>query len=193
MREVLINAIIKNCVIYIIVVIAILLITRKREDHLKEFLSTFHRHFFTMLITTVLVVVLNYLASEIVTMYTKNANQVSIMHLIKHTSRNISMVYLVFITPIFEEFVYRYLLFYYLDKYLTKYSIVIPYSITAIVFALVHLINPIMKFDFTNLWCLMLPYIVISIGTCFVYKKTNSIYSSILVHIINNLLGFLFI
>ncbi|WP_298266125.1 CPBP family intramembrane glutamic endopeptidase [uncultured Lutibacter sp.] len=98
-------------------------------------------------------------------------------------SSNISLIYrgitALILAPIFEELLFRKLIF---TRLLKKYSLNISIITSSICFALIHLPG------YRNL----LPTFIFGIISCLIYYKTKNIYYSIILHFLTNLSWMLF-
>lgn len=199
MKKYLVEIMVRNSLIYVFISILILYFTRKRGDTFKQFCLKFKSNIKILFFTTLVVVVLNFMCTQCISFMIGNQQKLQVLLLIKYTSSNLTMLYLVFITPIFEELVFRKILFYSINQQMislnfsNKKSAYFAYFISTLIFALVHSIYPLLNGDYMKMILISLPYIVIGIGCSFVYKKTENIYSAIFLHIMNNLIGFLMI
>ncbi len=109
----------------------------------------------------------------------KNPNNSTVLDLVEDTTGNMSAAVL-FMAPVIEEIMFRGGIF----STLYKKSRFIAYVMTVGFFSLYHvwgyaILNP------WN-WVYLLQYIPVSYLICRCYERTNSIWASILLHVINN-------
>ena len=121
---------------------------------------------------------------------TGNSNQESVVGLIKSNVFFGFMSVVVF-APIVEELTYRYCLFGAIAKKRKR----IGYLVSAIVFGLMHGISSVMEYGFgKELLSEMLylpPYLFSGLALCYLYDKSENLGSSVIAHMINNLISFL--
>jgi len=94
------------------------------------------------------------------------------------------IMYLVVLAPITEELIYRGVIF----AGLKKRSKILAYVVSILMFSLIHVVFEAMSEGWGYL-LVTLEYVPMSIALAYVYDKTNSIYSSMLLHMLNNFLA----
>lgn len=119
-----------------------------------------------------------------------NSNQENVIELIKS---NVFLGFLaaVILAPIVEELTFRYCLF----GGVCKKKKWLGYLISGVVFAFVHFISSIGEFGFSEELLIELlylpPYLFSGLALCYVYDKSNNLGSSVIGHMLNNLISFL--
>ena len=93
----------------------------------------------------------------------------------------------VILVPITEEMVYRGVLF----GILHKKSRVLAYTVTIVVFSAIHMVGYIGTAAPRDLIIGFFQYIPATVGLCYAYEKSDSLWSAVLVHMFNNLLAML--
>lgn len=125
----------------------------------------------------------NLLLSLIMPSFGSNDNEASVDNMIL-INPVLSFITVVLLAPLVEEITYRYGLF----AGIRKYSRVLAYIVTSLVFALIHF-----DFNFTDQAVLInellnLPtYIFAAVMLCYAYDKNTSLATSMTAHLINNL------
>ncbi len=199
MKNAMLEVLIRDILIYLFISINILFFTRKRRDTFKNFLLKIDKNSKFFLITLLTVIILNAITTFGIKLYLNHSQQYQILLLIKSTSRNLVMLYLVFILPFFEELIFRKVIFYSIDQkvgmfqFLKGNSAILAYIISVFMFAILHVLHPLVHGEYLKAMIMLVPYCVIGAGCSFAYRKTESIYSAIIIHIINNLIGFMVI
>ena len=119
-----------------------------------------------------------------------NSNQEGVIELIK-SGPILGFLSVVVLAPIVEEFTYRYCLF----GLVIKEKKWLGYAASGIVFMLMHSISSFLTVGFTKELLVELlylpPYLFSGLALCYVYDKSNNLGSSIIAHVINNLISFL--
>ncbi|RDX00663.1 CPBP family intramembrane glutamic endopeptidase [Listeria kieliensis] len=129
----------------------------------------------TLIISNLLEILITYLDPNFNT-----ANQAGIEDMVSSASPLVVFVAVVILAPITEEVVFRGLI---MKIIFWKYP-KIGFAVSTLLFTLAHLPTDIPSF---------LVYFVMAFGLCLVYYKTKRIEASILLHFINNLIGYFFI
>lgn len=125
----------------------------------------------------------NLLLSLIMPSFGSNDNEASVDNMIL-INPVLSFITVVLLAPLVEEITYRYGLF----AGIRKYSRVLAYIVTSLVFALIHF-----DFNFTDQAVLInellnLPtYIFAAVMLCYAYDKNTALATSMTAHLINNL------
>lgn len=125
----------------------------------------------------------NLLLSLIMPSFGSNDNEASVDNMIL-INPVLSFITVVLLAPLVEEITYRYGLF----AGIRKYSRVLAYIVTSLVFALIHF-----DFNFTDQAVLInellnLPtYIFAAVMLCYAYDKNSALATSMTAHLINNL------
>ena len=125
----------------------------------------------------------NLLLSLIMPSFGSNDNEASVDNMIL-INPVLSFITVVLLAPLVEEITYRYGLF----AGIRKYSRVLSYIVTSLVFALIHF-----DFNFTDQAVLInellnLPtYIFAAVMLCYAYDKNSALATSMTAHLINNL------
>ena len=125
----------------------------------------------------------NLLLSLITPSFGSNDNEASVDNMIL-INPVLSFITVVLLAPLVEEITYRYGLF----AGIRKYSRVLAYIVTSLVFALIHF-----DFNFTDQAVLInellnLPtYIFAAVMLCYAYDKNSALATSMTAHLINNL------
>jgi membrane protease YdiL (CAAX protease family) len=93
----------------------------------------------------------------------------------------------VVLVPLTEELLYRGILF----AGLYNHSPVVAYAVSAAVFSAVHIVGYIGLYPVRTLLLCLLQYITPSLCLCWVYARSNSIFTPILIHTAINAIGIL--
>ncbi|WP_439443937.1 lysostaphin resistance A-like protein [Listeria aquatica] len=129
----------------------------------------------TLVISNLLEILITYLNPSFNT-----ANQAGIEDMVGSASPLVVFVAVVILAPIAEEVVFRGLIMKIIFRKYPK----IGFAVSALLFTFAHIPTDILSF---------LLYFVMAVGLCLVYYKTKRIEASILLHFINNLIGYFFI
>ncbi|MGJ8730342.1 CPBP family intramembrane glutamic endopeptidase [Listeria aquatica] len=129
----------------------------------------------TLVISNLLEILITYLNPSFNT-----ANQAGIEDMVSSASPLVVFVAVVILAPIAEEVVFRGLIMKIIFRKYPK----IGFLVSALLFTFAHIPTDILSF---------LLYFVMAVGLCLVYYKTKRIEASILLHFINNLIGYFFI
>jgi len=122
-----------------------------------------------------------------------NANQDAVTELIK-SNVVLGLLSVVILAPITEELTYRYCMF----GEISKKKKWLGYLISGVVFMLMHSIASYSQTGGFNKAFLiesiyLPPYLFSGLALCYVYDKTNNIGSSVIAHLLNNLVSFLIV
>lgn len=95
----------------------------------------------------------------------------------------------VIFAPVVEELIYRKVIF----EYTRKINIVLSYLISIVLFSLPHMLST--NVDNIGIWLLqLLPYVTSASLLALIYHKSNyNIYTTIIIHILNNLIAILLV
>lgn len=129
----------------------------------------------TLVISNLLEILITYLNPSFNT-----ANQAGIEDMVSSASPLVVFVAVVILAPIAEEVVFRGLIMKIIFRKYPK----IGFLVSALLFTFAHIPTDILSF---------LLYFVMAVGLCLVYYRTKRIEASILLHFINNLIGYFFI
>ena len=122
-----------------------------------------------------------------------NANQEAVTVLVK-SNPFLGLLAVVILAPVVEELTFRYCLF----GEVSKKNKVFAYVISGVVFMAMHSIASISEAGGLNKAFLqeliyLPPYLFSGLALCYVYDKTSNIGSSVMAHMLNNLVSFLVI
>ena len=120
-----------------------------------------------------------------------NANQEAVVTMVK-SSVILGFLSVVVLAPVVEELTYRYCLF----GEISKKNKLIAYLVSGIIFMAMHAIASYSQAGGLNKEFLieliyLPPYLFSGLALCYVYDKTNNIGSSVVAHMLNNLVSFL--
>ena len=118
-----------------------------------------------------------------------NENQVAVVDMITKTPF-LAFFIIVILAPLVEEFAYRYSLF----GGLLKKNKILAYIVSAFVFMAMHAILSLMSYSGHELVKQLIalpPYAFSGLVLCYIYDKSGYLGSSILAHVLNNLIGYL--
>ena len=112
-------------------------------------------------------------------------NQILIETIMKGPGLVPMIISTVIFAPIVEELIYRHVIFHYTKRY----SLVLSYIISIVLFTLPHMLTS--SIDNIGIWLLQaIPYMVSGGLLCLIYHKSKfNIYASITAHILNNILA----
>lgn len=113
-------------------------------------------------------------------------NQALLYTMFKENKLMIMVQALVF-APVVEEIIFRGVLYRHFKK--TGHYL-IPLLVSTLLFASMHSLNAIISGQWSDLWYLPL-YAFMSLVLTYTYEMTHNLYSSILLHFINNLISIL--
>lgn len=134
-------------------------------------------------IATVLVIFLMVLSAILLNKFgITNSNEESLEKASRNGIFTLFVLAVIFLGPIVEELIYRYLLF----RFFRRYNIVIAHTLTSIVFAFMHFANDFVKYLDFSLMLNMLPYMFMSLGLSISYEKTKSLVYPIMMHMTIN-------
>ena len=161
----------------------------------KEDLISFKKNYKKCLLSIVLGILAVYGSGELFE-YLQNAfnitsssnNQELLLNSLKGPGKYALIISIVIIGPLFEELLFRKLLYGYLSR--TKLHIVLNVIIMVLAFALIHCTSE--NFLTFKAYFFLLNYIVLSMCLCIPYVvSSGNIYVSLLIHIFNNLISLL--
>ena len=119
-----------------------------------------------------------------------NSNQENVILMIK-SNLFLGFLAVVILAPIAEELTYRYCLFGGVYRKNKK----LAYFIAAFVFMFMHSVSSFLTYGFTKEllteFLYLPPYLFSGVVLCYIYDKSDSLGSSALAHMLNNLLSFL--
>lgn len=146
------------------------------------------KHFIFIPICTIAFIIITITVESLIGLIpgvSSSANQTTIENIINNGGMVPMILATVLLAPVVEELIYRKAIF-----SLTKnYGVLTSYILSIAIFTLPHMITS----DMSNIgiWLLQcIPYALAGGLLCFIYHKSNyNIYSSIFVHLINNLIA----
>lgn len=150
------------------------------KDNIKTFKSDLKNNWLNMLIITTLLTILLYTSNFLVVKYMGGIAENEIISRNQLISSPILMgISIVILGPIVEELIYR--LPY---KRVEKHKL-LSFFIYSLIFALAHIAvtNGVKEFVY------LIPYMLLSLSIGYSFYKTENIYMSIIVHILNNLIN----
>ena len=158
----------------IFIIIISLSFNRELKEDLKELKNKFKFKYLLLgIVMSFIVIGVDYLLVK--NLGHNSANQTSVVDMLK-TSPIIMILGTVVFIPFAEELIYRF-------PY-RKSNKVLSFIISSLVFAAIHMVG-------TKEIIFIVPYLLLSFTISFTYFKTDNIYMSYLVHVINNLINVL--
>lgn len=116
--------------------------------------------------------------------FSTNVNDAAILDLAKeHTG--LFTFCIVFLVPVAEETLYRGLVF----QKLYKKDQLLAYGLSTLLFAMIHVVDFIGDISWRTLLCCLLQYLPAGIVLAGVYESSGTIITSMLLHILINLIG----
>ena len=173
------NLILSNILFYLILLLFFFFCSRKEIwENFKDFKTNYKKYIPIILKWVLLCFILMVGANYIIGLFIENLpnNEINNRDLIQN-SPLLSLIYLLFIAPLIEEFVFRFSF-----KEIKNYY---GYTIfTSFLFATLHILS------FTSLGELFyfIPYFILSFGFSNIYFRTKNYFASTLGHIIHNIL-----
>ena len=165
---------------YIILLVILYFLYRKDikkylKDLKKNFIKIIDKGFSYWTIGLIIMMISNFIIMKFIPMATPN-NEIEVQKIIK-TLPIISFISIGIMGPIIEEFTFR-KTFYDLIKNKDVYVLV-----SGIVFGTLHVL-----FSYTSYWDFLyvIPYSALGICLAMMYKKTDNLFTSILMHIFHN-------
>lgn len=159
------------------------------NSNLKTYISNLRlnikKTLFYFLITFGANILLNIIITTFLTENSSSANQLLIIEMYQHKPLLMTILTVVF-APICEELVFRGAIF----SSFRKKNIYLAYLLSSLSFGLVHVFDSIMTNNLADL-IFIIVYAFIGFVLTYSYDKTDSIVTSILVHMLNNLVGVL--
>lgn len=141
----------------------------------------------SILLTFVILFILNGFINSLISLFTglsTSNNQNQIVETFKMSPLLMTCTTTIY-APIVEEITFRGAIFRPLRKYTNFW---IAAFISGFSFGFIHVLDSLIMGNFTDLWFIF-TYGTLGLLFCYVYEKNHSIYASIGLHFLNNLLG----
>ncbi len=158
--------------------------------YLKQDFINFKKNYKKLLIYTLASALIFYLVTTSVDYLVgkfanDSQNQSTIVIILQNGGKIPMIITTVIFAPVVEELIYRKVIF----EYTRKINIALSYVISIVLFSLPHMIST--DVDNVGIWLLqLLPYVTSAGLLALIYHKSNyNIYTTIFIHIINNLLA----
>lgn len=156
------------------------LLKKERHINFEAILETIlYAVLLMLLLNVVFEIILNFFQKPVI-----SNNQAS-LDFIKFDNKFLYIMMLVLIGPCVEEFVFRGLIFRKLQIY---FNFLVATLTSSLMFGFIHIMHSVFNGDFSQ-FNYLLTYSVLGSVFCFVYKKHDSIYAAILLHMLYNLLA----
>lgn len=173
------NLILANILFYLILLLFFFFIKRDDiKEHFKDFKNNYKKYIFYILKWTIIGFLLMLISNYIIGSFIKGipTNEAANRELIKNNT-SLSLIYLLVIAPLIEEFVFRY-------SFRNIKNCYVYIFITGLLFASLHLLSIT---NISHLWYLF-SYFFIGFGFANIYFKCQNYFSSVIAHIIHNIL-----
>ena len=146
---------------------------------IKNILLSFAFYIISVIVAGILVSVISQLAE--VNLVDANNNQLAITEMISY-SAVVSAFLTCVLAPFVEEIIYRKLIF----SFIAKYNGVVAVIVSSALFAFMHEYSSLISYSVSQVLINSIPYFLMGVTFCVVYKKTNNIFYSIIVHALAN-------